>query len=187
MNERPRLIRAHHPGGEFPFKAKDLYLSFHLGQSLKLEMRTSDALWSGRSLRGDVKVMLPGEERTFRHVQRADFAHIAISPALCASFGVEQRRLRPHVILRDPALRHLFEALLAASEGDSAPRLFAEGAAQAIVARLASLNGHARSEPARRLPPHLLQRALELLETRLDAELSIAELASACALSAPAP
>jgi AraC family transcriptional regulator len=184
MIELPRLIRAHNPGGEFPFKAKDLYLSFHLGQSLKLEMRTSDALWSGRSLRGDVKVMLPGEDRTFRHVQGADFAHIAISPALLASFGVEQRRLRPHVILRDRPLRHLFEALLAESEDDSATRLFAEAAAHAIVARLAALNGRPRPEPGRRLPAHLLQRALELLETRLDAELSIAELASACALSA---
>jgi AraC family transcriptional regulator len=184
MNDLPRLIRAHHPGGEFPFKAKDLYLSFHLGQSLKLEMRTSDALWSGRSLRGDVKVMLPGEDRTFRHAQSADFAHIAISPALIATFGVEPRRLRPHVILRDRPLLHLFEALLAESEDDSATRLFAEGAALAIVARLTALNGQAQTEPARRLPPHLLQRALELLEARLDAELSIAELASACALSA---
>jgi AraC-like DNA-binding protein len=155
-----------------------------LGQVLELEQRTSDAFWAGRSFRGDVKVMLPGERRTFRHHLPARFAHITIPPTLVAGFGTVPEALRPHVILSDPPLRYLMDALLAESVAEgSTSKLFAESMAQAIVARLASLNGCKSGEPRSRMPMLLFKRALELIEGELSRELSVGKLAHACGLS----
>src|SRR5688500_4206383 len=178
------LIRDRNEGGEFSFTARGLFLSFHLGEVLELEQRTSDAFWAGRSFRGDVKVLLPGEGRTFRHRLPARFAHITIPPKLLAEFDTVTEALRPHVILRDPPLRHLMDALLAESMAEHpTSQLFAESMAQALVARLASLNGRGSREPRSRMPAALFKRALELIEAELSRDLSVAELARACGLS----
>jgi AraC family transcriptional regulator len=178
-----RLIRDGNPSGEFSFTAPGLFLSFHLAQVLELEQRTSDASWAGRSFRGDVKVLLPGEGRTFRHRLPARFAHITIPTKLLAEFGTPAEALRPHIILRDPPLRHLMDALLAESLAEHpTSQLFAESMAQALVARLASLNGREPHEPRSRMPPVLFQRALELIEAELSRDLSVVDLAQACGL-----
>jgi AraC family transcriptional regulator len=180
----PRLIRDRNEAGEFSFMANGLFLSFQLGQVLELEQRTSDALWAGRSFRGDVKVMLPGEQRTFRHRSPASFAHLTIPPALLARFGTAPEALRPHVILKDPPLRHLMDALLAESMAEgSTSQLFAESMSLAIVARLVTLNGRGADEPRLRMPVQLFKRALELIEDELSRELSVGKLAHACGLS----
>jgi AraC family transcriptional regulator len=179
-----RLICDRNEGGEFTFTAPGLYLSFHLGQLLELEQRTSDALWAGRSFRGDVKVMLPGESRTFRHRLPARFAHLTVPPKFLAELGTVPEALRPHVILKDAPLRHLMDALLAESTAEHpTSRLFAESMAQAIVARLVSLNGGSSREPRSRMPAALFKRALELIEAELSRDLSVPELAQACGLS----
>jgi AraC family transcriptional regulator len=114
----------------------------------------------------------------------ARFAHITIPPALLAGLGTAPEALRPHVILNDPPLRHLMDALLAESVAEgSTSQLFAESMAQAIVARLASLNGRGAGEPRSRMPVPLFKRALELIEGELSRELSVGKLAHACGLS----
>jgi len=178
-----QLVLDRNEGGEFPFVASGVFLSFQLSQSLDLELRTSDALWSGRTFRGDVKVMLPGEPRTFRHKRPARFAHVTIPEPLVAALG--GAGLRPHVILSDAPLRHLMEAWLGeAGAGASPSSLFTQGALQAMLARLAALNGGRESLPRHRMPKPLFKRALELIEAKLDEDLSVTTLARACGLSA---
>jgi AraC family transcriptional regulator len=178
-----RLIRAENPAGEFSFTASGVYLSFHLGAHLALEQRTSDRLWTGRSLRGDVKVVLPGEQRTFRHTKPAEFAHISIDTALLERFELASSRLRPHVILRDAPLRHLMEALLAESALGAPSQLFTESAVQTIVLRLLTLNGQQTGALGGGLPPRALKQAVALIEDRLDHNLSVLELSAACNIS----
>lgn len=180
-----QLIFDQHPGGEFPFTASGVFLSFQRSHSLALELRTTDSLWSGRSFRGDLKVMLPGETRTFRHKKAARFAHVTIAEPLLSSLGCSLSDLRPHLILSDLPLRHLMEAWLGQSEQDRAiPRLFTEGIVQAVLSRLATLNGRREPVLRNRLPAPLFKRALELIEAKLEQDLSVVALAQACGLSA---
>jgi AraC family transcriptional regulator len=181
----PQLIRDRNAGGEFPFVARGVFLSFQLSPALDLELRAADSLWSGRSFRGDIKVMLPGEARTFRHKKAASFAHVTIPQPLLESLDGSLRRLRPHVIVSDLPLRHLMEAWLGESEGGGpTSQLFAEGMVQALLARLAALNGQREPVLRRRMPGQLFKRALELIDARLEDDLSVAALAQACGLSA---
>lgn len=180
----PQLIRDRHAAGEFSFVAQGVYLSFQLSQSLALELATSDGLWKGRSFRGDVKVMLPGERRIFRHKVPAHFAHVTIPESLHASLDGSPSRLRPHTLLSDVPLRYVIEAWLAEGAAGGAPsRLFADGALQAILARLATLKGGRLAPPPGRMPPHLFKRAVDLIEAKLDQDVSIATLAQVCGLS----
>jgi AraC family transcriptional regulator len=183
MTDDLLLTRAANPGGEFSFTARGLYVTFHLGAHLALEQRTSDRLWTGRSLRGDVKVVLPGEQRTFRHSRPAEFAYMTIDTALLERFGLAPARLRPHVILRDAPLRHLMEALLAESAFGAPNRLFTESAAQTIVSRLLTLEGRPTAAPGHGLPPRALKQVLGLIEDRLEHNLSVLELSAACDIS----
>lgn len=183
MTDDLRLIRAANPAGEFPFTARGVYLSFHLGAHLALEQRTSDRLWTGRSLRGDVKVVLPGEQRTFRHTRPAEFAHLTIAPALLERFELAPARLRPHVGLRDAPLRHLMEALLAESALGAPNRLFTENAVQTVVSRLLTLNGQPARARSHGLPPRALKLVVGLIEDRLEHNLSVLELSAACDIS----
>lgn len=185
MAPEAQLTLDRHEGGEFPFVARGVFLSFQLSQSLNLELRTTDALWNGRTFRGDVKVMLPGERRTFRHKKPARFAHVTIPEPLLTNLGGNVGRLRPHAILSDAPLRHLMEAwVYEARAGDPPSSLFAQGALQAMLARLAALNGKRESLPSHRMPAPLFKRALELIEAGLGEDLSVTTLARACGLSA---
>jgi AraC family transcriptional regulator len=178
-----RLVRDANPGGEFSFTATGVYVTFHLGAHLALEQRTSDRLWTGHSLRGDVKVVLPGEQRTFRHARPAEFAHMTIHTALLERFELATARLRPHVMLRDAPLRHLMEALLAESASGAPSRLFTESAAQTVVSRLLTLNGQPAAARAHGLPARALKQVTALIEDRLEQNLSVLELSAACNIS----
>jgi len=184
MHEEMRLSPRANPGGEFSFTATGLYLSFHLGAHLALEQHGDEVHWRGSSLRGDIKVVLPGEQRMFRHRDSCEFANLTVPTSALQLFDVSHERLRPHVILRDAPLRHLMEAMLAEDAHGTSSNLFVSGAVQAIVARLACLNGQRAPAPPLRGSAHRLQRVLSLIEDRLEEKLSIPELAQACGLSA---
>ena len=189
MTQLVRLIRDRHEGGEYPFVAGGLFMSFQLSRSLELELRTADSLWSGRSYRGDVKVMLPGEPRAFRHKKAARFAHLTVPEPLLARLGGSAASLRPHAVLTDVPLRHLMEAWLTEEDadrgaGNDPSLLFAESMLLAILGRLAALNGRSAAAVRHRLPPLLFKRARDMIESNLDRDLSVATLAHACGLSA---
>jgi AraC family transcriptional regulator len=183
MDDRLRLIRDGNGAGEHRFVAPGLFLSFHLGHFLTLEQLTTDGLWSGRCLYGDVKVMLLGEDRTFRHGRPCRFAHFSLDNVRLERYGVPAATLRPHTLLRDPPLRHLVEALLAETATGSTCRLFEDSVVLAIVARLSALNGRNMPPVRRGLGTIKLKRALDLIEGRLAGNISIDELAAAVDMS----
>jgi AraC family transcriptional regulator len=98
-------------------------------------------------------------------------------------------RHRLGVGIPDPVVRHLLLALrpaLAAGPGETTA-LYVDLVSQALVSHMANAYGE------RRLPPLLCRgglaawqtrRAKEILDERLDGELSVADLATACNLSA---
>lgn len=172
-----RVIRHQNPAGEFEFQARGLYLSLTLRPAGRLEQVTTDGLWSGRTQLGDIKVMLPGEPRTFRHARPCRFAHLTIEPALLDDASTAA--LRPYPALRDLPLRRLLEALFAESELGPPSRLFEDAAARAIVARLGALAGQPAAPPPRGLSPAKLHRVLALIDDRLAENLSVEELARA--------
>ena len=183
MGDELQLISDANPAGEFSFTARGLFLSFHLGAFLALEQRLDDGLWSGASVRGDLKLLLPGEARTFRHARAAEFAHITIPARALDGFDVSPIQLRPHVLLRDATLRYLMEALLAEGALNTPSRMFAESVVQAILSRLLTLNGRPRSSPRHGLSPAALRRVLSLLEDNIAQNLSVFELARICDVS----
>jgi len=183
-NSEPlRVIEDRHLAGDHVFTAPGLFLSLHLGHNLALEQRTEDALWSGRSLFGDLKVMLPGETRSFRHTRAARFAHFTLHRARLQQLGVWELPMRPQVMLRDLAARHLVLSLLAASTHGPSSRLFQDAMSQALIARLVELDSLGRASPRRGLDRALLQRVLERLEDELARDLSVADLAQVVGLS----
>jgi AraC-like DNA-binding protein len=184
MFDAIRLTPGANPGGEFTFTPAGVYLSLHMADFLSIEMRGADGTWRGASLRGDVKVVMPGEARTFMHRSPAKFAGIEIPPSAMSSLDIDVRQMRPHLLLRDPRLRLLLEALLAEElEGTSGP-LFVSGAVQAIGARLLALNGRGVPPVRGVLSARRLASVLELIHDRLDENLSISELAVSCGMSA---
>ena len=181
-----QLIRDRSAGGEFPFVASGVFLSFQLSQSLDLELRTADSLWSGRSFRGDLKVMLPGETRVFRHKKAASFAHVTISEPQLASFDGSLQRLRPHVILSDVPLRHLDGGLVGRERRRRRDPAVVRGR---HVAGSVSAAGGAERAARRRCPASACRRSSSSarsssLTPRLEDDLSVAALAQACGLSA---
>lgn len=177
------LHRNSHSAGEYRFTPDSLSLSVSLNRC-KVEMAYDGRLWSGTSVRGDVKVMPAGEPRIFRHRESCEFAFIAIDerklsarPDFCAGF-------RPHARLQDPPLRLVLEALLCESSLGPPAALFREGAALAIVARLRHLEGISGPTRERRLSRETLGRVLEFLEAHLDEDVSIESLANLAGLSA---
>ncbi|WP_171020385.1 AraC family transcriptional regulator [Cupriavidus sp. 2SB] len=93
-----------------------------------------------------------------------------------------------HVANRvDPVLHHLALSLVPAlSDPTRASRLFIDQVSTAIQTHLVLTYGNETIRPARRqggLAPWQLRTAKELIESRLDGDVSIEELAKACRLS----
>jgi AraC family transcriptional regulator len=156
-----------------------VFLSLHLGDNLPLEMKTSRGLWRGRSMRGDIKVILPGEERTFIHPVAARFAHLTIEPDALSLAGVPLQELRPHVIVRDAGLAHVMAALIEPPHS----QLFEDAAVQAILHRLHQLEGVRPKLVGRGLPPAKLARVLSRINDDLASNVSVGDLAAMTDLS----
>jgi AraC-like DNA-binding protein len=110
----------------------------------------------------------------------------SIADELGAPRGADLRH-RPGVGFADPVLRHLLVAVRPAlAAADETNTLYAEHAARAIVTHLAAAYGGLRPrapEVRGGLAPWQERRAKELLDARLAGDVTLAELAEACALS----
>ncbi len=164
-----------HAAGEYFYTPNALTLSVYEGAPLLLE-QVADAGWEGVALRGDVKVMVPGQERTFRHRETAKFVCVTLADA-CFGELIAPSQLRPRTCLRDPVLTHLVAAAVRAVEGATSSRLFRDAAGRAIAARLADLEGAVPEEPPRRLPARDLARVLEYMRAHIADHISIDSLA----------
>jgi AraC family transcriptional regulator len=177
------LHRNRHSAGEYCFTPDSLSLSVSLNRC-KVEMAYDGRLWSGTSVRGDVKVLPEGEPRIFRHRDSCEFAFITIDERKLSVWSGSTSGFRPHARLQDPPLRLVIEALLSESNLGPPATLFREGAALAIVSRLRALDGAVAAKRERRLPRQTLGQILEFLEAHLDEDVSIESLARLAGLSA---
>ena len=168
------LERDHHPAGEYDFTPSALTLSFGLA-SIALEQVSDGQPWAGTTVRGDIQVMPAGNRRSFRHRSACTFECITL-PSECAD-------LRPQLGLRDPPLRHVLEALVAAAAAEPTTRLFEAAIAQAVVARLRQLDGAVVASSHHGLPPMPLARVLAYLEAHLADDVSVSDLAGVAGLS----
>jgi AraC family transcriptional regulator len=109
-----------------------------------------------------------------------------IADELGAPRGADLRH-RPGIGFADPVLRHLLVAVRPAlAAADETSTLYAEHAARAVATHLAAAYGGLRPrapEVRGGLAPWQERRAKELLDARLAGDVTLAELAEACALS----
>ncbi len=169
-----RVDNDHHLGGEYIFTPNELTLSLVRGPALTLEQIVDGRRWLGRSTRGTINVMPRGATRVFRHHDGCEFACVTVPGEL---------DVRPQVALRDDPLRLVLEALVAEADTGEATRLFRDGIALAIVARLQALDRRAPDAPSHGLAPACLARVLEYLDAHLRDDVSVDTLARLANLS----
>lgn len=186
--------RFHHvPAETFtaPPLAQHLVTVFLEG-SVELDWRLEDRHLAGRTVPGHVMVMGAGQTNVWRWTGSPDVLHLYLPPdylsELAAEAGIGPVELIDTFDRDDPVMFSLGRHVLREMEQDAmaADRLTGEALAQLVGVQL--LRKHA----ARRLPQQSgaclpawrLRRVTELVESRLDGELSIAAMAEAAGLSA---
>jgi AraC family transcriptional regulator len=176
-----QLKRCSHGAGEYKFTPASLALSVGFSR-ISVEME-----FDGRSVHtktdGDIKVMPRGQERIFRHKETCNFSLICLNETHLNSAARPGVELRPYSVLSDPPLRHIIDALLAAFAMGPVDILFQEALAQAIVARLRSLDSPVPARVRRRLSPETLARVLDYLDAHISQDVSMTELARVANIS----
>ncbi len=166
----------HHVAGEYAFTPDTLTLSIYCGPPLVLEQAGDGSRWHGTVWRGDVKVMVPGEERLFRHRREAAFTCLTLVGS-GADAACRPGSPRPRMLLRDGALAHVIEALSHEQAAGPTSRLFRDAVADAILARLLALEACVERPSAPGLSRTTLARVVDYLHAHLADDLSIADLA----------
>lgn len=164
--------RGHHVAGEFDFTPEHLTLSLYLGPPLTIEQE-ADRPWQGVSVRGDIKVMVPGQRRCFCHRRAAEFATIEIRGA--------NRSIAPRLMLREPPITQLAFSLVRANL-DRPARMYREAVGARLVALLRAVDGWAEAPPRRGLPQPALRRVLDYLDANVADDVSVTQLAAVAGL-----
>ncbi len=165
-----------HQAGEYFFTPDRLTLSLYLGSPLALEQR-ADRGWSGVSVRGDLKLMLPGQERVFRHRVDAAFATIELTVADEREWQRVMTSLRPQFLVRDASAAQLAIALMRATP---TTRMTREALASRLLSRLTTARDS--ESTSRGLARPTLARVLEYLDAHLTEDLSVVDLAAVAGL-----
>jgi AraC family transcriptional regulator len=138
--------------------------------------------------RGDFDVVPAQMLATWEDAAPTEAIAIRFTPERLAraaeALGVAQPILRPRLAERDPLVEPIAQALLAELAAPlPADRLYADGLGLALIARL--LQGDPVGEPGRRLLSQpRLRRLVEYIETHLDTDLRLDDLADVTGLSA---
>lgn len=187
-----RLRAVSDPAGVARFPGSpNTVVSLHVGASVDVACRRGDDRHRGVAVHGDVDIIPAGTPSVWELAERDEAIAISLSPGLIAAaaeqlgLDPERVRIRNHFQVRDPHLEHLGWALKAELEsGFPCGRLFLDGMAAALAARLVSAYGSAGA-PRRfeRLSGARLKRVLAHVEERLAEDVSLAELAAVAGLS----
>ena len=192
-----RLLTArrflHSPADTFtaPPLAQHLVTLFLKG-SAELDWRLEDRHLVGRTVPGHVMVMGAGQTNIWRWSGWPDVLHLYLPPeylsGLAAEAGTGPVELIDTFDRDDPVMFSLGSHVLRELEevASGVDRLAGEALAQLVGVQL--LRRHAAhrlpAQAAATLPAWRLRRVTELVESRLDGELSIAAMAEAAGLSA---
>lgn len=152
-------------------------LCLHVGAPVPVSYRVPRSERTGVRLHGQFCVVPAGATTRWTLSQPATSLLLRLAPSLAAS-------LAPAIHIRDPQIERIGWLMQAeAHEGHASGRLFADGLASALAARLLALQGAAAATPAHALPAWRLRRVVEYIEANLDADLSLAELAAVAGFS----
>ena len=182
------------PSGVFNSPLDDRHvLCLHLGDPVPVSYRMGNYERKGLRIHGQFCVV-PARSSTRWIVSRpARSLLLRLTPSLLVEtadamgLGSRGAELAPSIHIRDPQIERI-GWMMQAEDHDAYPggRLFADSLASALAARLLALqsrNGTSTSKPGRALPAWRLRHVLEYIETHLDEDLTLAELASVAGFS----
>jgi AraC family transcriptional regulator len=182
------------PSGRFDSPVDHRHvLCLHLGEPVPVSYRAGDVERSGVRLHGQFCVVPAGASTRWTLSKPATSLLLRLSPALMretadamriASRGADPA---PAIHVRDPQIERIGWMMQAESrDGYPGGRLFADGLASALAARVLALQSSrvvGPPEPARALPAWQLRRLVDYIETHIDQDLSLAQLAAVAGYS----
>jgi AraC family transcriptional regulator len=167
------------------------FIAAHLLNPSKLSMRLNGRWQRGRTSPGEVIIMAAAHENAWEWDGEIDEIHLCLAPAVLDAVAAEMSdrpaELVSSISLRDPWIFQIAVRLMAeVSSPAGTTRLFGDLMAQALALQL--LRGHSHSTPHHTpgrssLSRACLNRALEAIELNLSGGLSLAEVATAAAIS----
>jgi AraC family transcriptional regulator len=165
-------------------------LCLHLGAPVPVSYRAAHAERQGVRLHGQFCVVPATTSTRWVLSAPARSLLLRLAPRLLAetaeAMGVraEDRDLAPAIHVRDAQIERI-GWLMQSEERDGHPagRLFSDGLATALAARLVALQTRREPRTRRRaLAPRLLRRVIEFVESHLDEDLTLAQLAGVAGL-----
>lgn len=177
------------PSGRFDSPVDHRHvLCLHLGEPVPVSYRAGDVERSGVRLHGQFCVVPAGASTRWTLSKPATSLLLRLSPALMRetadAMRMESRNAdpAPAIHVRDPQIEHIGWMMQAESrDGYPGGRLFADGLASALAARVLALQSTRALLPpehARALPAWQLRRLIDYIETHIDQDLSLAQLAA---------
>jgi AraC family transcriptional regulator len=166
------------------------YISFTLAGALDIERDLGRDVERARFRPGMSLIIPAGRENAWRWSSATDELHLYVSPSwlgeVAAAVGVSGPTPFERFAFEDPLLRSLAQALLEERRaGGVGGRLFREAVAETIALRVLREHCTVLSAPPVRagLAPSQLRRVRDVVEERLDDDLSLEDLAAAAGLS----
>lgn len=168
------------PSGRFDSPVDHRHvLCLHVGAPVPVSYRAPRVERQGVRLHGQFCVVPAGSSTRWTLTRPATSLLLRLEPGLV-------RELAPSIHIRDPHVERIGWMMQAEEhEGHPGGRLFADGLATALAARLLALQGGRAEAPAagRALAPWRLRRVVEYIEAHLDADLTLGELAAVAGYS----
>jgi AraC family transcriptional regulator len=169
-------------------------LCLHVGAPVPVSYRSERTERRGTRLHGQFCVVPAGSGTRWTLSMPATSLLLRLAPTLVREMaedmrlGPEAADLAPAIHIRDAQVERMGWAMQAESdEGHPSGRVFADGLACALTARLLALRSGKPAVPCaehkRALPAWRLQKVVDYIEAHLDADLSLAELAAVAGFS----
>ncbi|HEV7777832.1 MAG TPA: AraC family transcriptional regulator [Luteibacter sp.] len=168
-------------------------LCLHVGQPVPVSYRAGNYERQGVRIHGQFCVVPASSSTRWTLSRPARSLLLRLSPSLMAetadamSLGSSGSELAPSIHIRDPQVERI-GWMMQAEDHDSYPggRLFADSLASALAARLFALQTRkttTTTRPGRALPAWRLRHVIEYVESHLDEDLTLAELARVAGFS----
>lgn len=182
------------PSGRFDSPVDHRHvLCLHLGEPVPVSYRADHSERTGTRLHGQFCVVPAGCSTRWTLSKPAMSLLLRLAPELMREtadamrLGPSSSNLAPAIHVRDPQIERIGWMMQAESHDDyPGGRLFADGLASALAARILALQSTQvplHSPRMRALSPRLLRRVIEYIETHIEQDLSLAELAAVAGYS----
>ena len=162
-------------------------LCLHLGEPVPVSWRATHGERTGTRIHGQFCVVPAGSSTRWTLSRPARSLLLRLSPSLLTEtadsmgLSVQNASLAPSIHIRDPQVERIGWMMQAEDHSDyPGGRLFADSLATALTVRLLALqsrHGSVGSKTTRALPAWRLRQVVEYIESNLDQDLTLAELA----------